>query len=320
MNVERVSPLEFAGQASRILREAWVPPSILYTAEYLRWQFGFPAKLPPLGVAAFEDREAVGFAGAAPRPACYGGERFEVYLVSFVAVRPGWRGRDIAAGLYRELLGWLKEFRAPVVTFAEAESPGERCLKKAYAAAGLQLQPFGNYPVYGSVGLPTRPTIDAWKVEEVKPDYFLVHAPPAESSQLVGTDLTSDVVRHSECDPRRRAWLVARRPGQPLAAARAALSEVQTVEGVQHVPMIDAFYLPQPDAGALRALLRAAARHWVGVDVATILTVPNSGGLSPDLLREAGLRRTARAFHGYRCDFPGGPTLAGAAGTNLEVV
>ena len=77
----------FVGSASTLLEEAWDPPAIRYSPEYLEWQLNFPDSSALPAAAAFGDGELVGFAAASPRRVRSSSERLNVALVSFVAVR-----------------------------------------------------------------------------------------------------------------------------------------------------------------------------------------------------------------------------------------
>ena len=100
-----VNGTEFATEASRILEEAWEPPTLRYTPGFLHWQLSFPSAVELPGVAAFEGTDPVGFAAATARRLRCGSAVFDMAIVSFVAVRPAWRGQGIASGLYRVLPG-----------------------------------------------------------------------------------------------------------------------------------------------------------------------------------------------------------------------
>ncbi|MGH3183078.1 MAG: GNAT family N-acetyltransferase, partial [Streptosporangiaceae bacterium] len=132
---ELVDGTAFAPQASRVLEEAWSPPALCYTPEYLRWQLSFPGPLPLPAAAALAGNDPVGFAGATWRRLRCGSARWDVAVVSFVAVRPEWRKLGVAAGIYRRLLSALRETGAPIVTYAAGGSAGERLLLRAYAEA-----------------------------------------------------------------------------------------------------------------------------------------------------------------------------------------
>jgi len=83
--IRPVDPIPFADSASALLRAAWKPPFIDYTPDYVRFQCGFPTPLPPIGIAAFDGEDPVGFVAATGRASNAG----PIYLASYLALRPG---------------------------------------------------------------------------------------------------------------------------------------------------------------------------------------------------------------------------------------
>ena len=134
-----------------MLLECWTPPCLHYSPTYLRWHLRFPASIPPIGIVAFDGEEPAGFIGATPRTVVYESESFDVYLVSFVGVRPAWRNQGIAGSLYRELLSQSELRSNPVVTFADPDSRGEELIRAQYAQAGYELTAMGRFQGYGFV-------------------------------------------------------------------------------------------------------------------------------------------------------------------------
>ncbi|HEY9180989.1 MAG TPA: GNAT family N-acetyltransferase, partial [Candidatus Baltobacteraceae bacterium] len=146
--IQRVNAAAFAQEAAHILEEAWPPPALHYTREYLRWQMTFPSDVDAIGVAAMDGREPVGFIGASPRRMRSGGESFTCFIVSFVAVRPKWRNRRVASALYAALLHEIRAARIATITFALPQSTGERLLLREYANGGFAIIPLGAYHTY----------------------------------------------------------------------------------------------------------------------------------------------------------------------------
>jgi GNAT superfamily N-acetyltransferase len=116
----------FASEASRILEDAWEPPTLRYSPGYLGWQLTFPSEVELPAVAATEGGEPVGLAAATDRRLRCGSSAFGVAVVSFVAVRPAWRNRGVASGLYRLLLKALADLSVPVITFGIPGSGGTK--------------------------------------------------------------------------------------------------------------------------------------------------------------------------------------------------
>src|SRR5438067_12967518 len=124
MRVELVSRDRFVAAAAPLLRAAWEPPAVHYSAAHLRWQLDFPGQEEPLAALAFEGDLPVGCAAATPRRLCLGEAVDEAYLVSFVAVAASHRRQGVAAQLYAGLLDSIRALQRPVVTFAPAGSGG----------------------------------------------------------------------------------------------------------------------------------------------------------------------------------------------------
>ncbi|HKI18857.1 MAG TPA: GNAT family N-acetyltransferase, partial [Isosphaeraceae bacterium] len=136
MRIERVPLLEFAESAAAILRASWQPPCLEYSADYIRWQFGYPGHPEGKGVAAFDSCEPIGFAAVVPRSLAFGGERHPALLLSFVSVRPNFRGQGVGHALYQALTEIARQTGVPVLSFAETGTAGSRLLTGSLLAAG----------------------------------------------------------------------------------------------------------------------------------------------------------------------------------------
>src|SRR2546430_1428907 len=119
LQIEPVRAVEFADQASKVLMTSWPRPCINYSPEYLAWHFRFPGALPPLAVAAFEGRTLAAFIAAVNRRLQFQGECRDIYLASFLAVHPDFRGRRIATALLDNLIKLAKPSGAPIVGFVD---------------------------------------------------------------------------------------------------------------------------------------------------------------------------------------------------------
>jgi GNAT superfamily N-acetyltransferase len=317
---ELVDGAAFAPQASRILEEAWNPPAIRYTPEYLRWQLSFPG-LTFVAAAAFDGNETVGFAGVSSRRLRSGATWWDVAVVSFVAVRPGWRNLGVAAGIYRCLLTALKELGVPVVTFAAAGSSAERLLCRAYAEAGFEVRPLGTYPVYTFLARGETPDSD-WEAVVSTDSAALpgIVENCAADSGILWSDPTSAQIDHYRLDPRSRGLiLITDRLGRLVGAAWAVRTEFHTTRGLDTVMALESVFLPRQFPLALPAVLRCAAASW-NVPPRAVVAIPSLYGFEPDALRRCGIRQTGSPFQGYLCA-PGGLRLElSAQGTNLEVI
>jgi len=214
--------IDFADTAAGILREAWPPPALDYSPEYVRWQLGYPsASGQAPAVAAFDDTIPVGFAAVTPRGIGWGSHHWQSGIVSFVSVRPEWQKKGIAAALYSALLEKISAAGMLVVTFAAADSPGEKTLLRSYEQAGFRIHPLGRYPVYGAVIRPGELSPE-WSWESCRGGLSEV-APVFENCLqnrrvLWGTPDDAEI-RHGMSHPHGRRLLVLRREGEPVAVA-----------------------------------------------------------------------------------------------------
>ena len=319
VRIEPVNPVEFADAASRILEESWPTPHVRYSPQYLRWQFGFPGPLPPLAVAAFEDAEPVGFAGATPRRARFRGHSAPLYIVSFVSVRPAWRRSGIAAALYAELLRSVRGTQAPVVTFAETGSAGQRQLLRSYDAAAFHVRPLGECPVYGYLPPPNahaRRNVE-W-TEQIDQLLPLIRA--ADDTHMIRHDPDDTVISHLSADPRFRRVVLARGPGGASAGAMVIQSEIVGRAGRELVLQIEHPCLPQATGELLRDLFTTIAGQSATLGEPVFVTAPNLSGIDPTLLRAAGLRQTRSVFAGYVCAPSSNSLVLQADAVDLEVI
>src|SRR5262249_3063731 len=104
-----------------------------------------------LGAAAFDGANPIGFAALIPRCLRWGPTPIRVLLLSFVAVRPGWRGQGVAAVVYRVLLEQAKRLGLPIIPFAETESPGQSALLRGLETAGYHRRDLGSYRTFGAL-------------------------------------------------------------------------------------------------------------------------------------------------------------------------
>lgn len=313
----------FAEQASRILEAAWRPPALRYSPAYLRWQLGFPSPTCMPAVAAFDGTEPVGFAGVTARRLRCRSQQFESGIVSFVGVRPRWWKQGIAAGLYRLLLGALRERGMPVVTFGISGSGGERSLLRAYPEAGFQVQVLGAYPIYTCMVRHEERTSN-WEAETAADptDLAGIVEACASDERVVWNDPSGEQISHYLRDPRPRSLiLLQNRKTGAMGAAWTLRSEFLTVDGVSHVTTLESVFLPRKDVEALQVLIKHASALWTAEgEQSAVISAPNLQGFDPDALRHAGIRRTGAQFQGFLCAAGPPGALAGAQSTNLEVI
>ncbi len=323
ISFDLVDGVRFADHAGRILEEAWCPPALRYSPAYLRWQLGFPSPAPMPAAAAFDGAEPVGFAGVTARRLRCRSQQLESGIVSFVGVRPRWWKQGIAAGLYRLLLGTLRERALPVVTFGISGSGGERSLLRAYPESGFQVHPLGAYPIYTCM-VRHEGRSSNWEAETAADaaDLAGIVDACASDERVVWSDPSQEQISHYLLDPRPRSLILLRnRKTGAMGAAWTVRSEFLTVHGVGHVATLESVFLPRKDVEALPVLVQHASTLWTAEGgQPSVISAPSLQGFDPGALRDAGIRRTGTRFQGFLCAASLPETLAGAEGTNLEVV
>ncbi len=294
----------FATTASAILEEAWDPPAIRYSPQYLEWQLRFPATAALPAAAAFDVGEPVGFAAASARRIRWGSERANVALVSFVAVRRSWRNQGVAAGLYHTLTSALSDRGLPVITFGTPSSPGERTLLRSYQEARFSVQPLGDYPNYARLARDT-PTDSSYEAV-VTSDLSLLRPIVDECSRdltVLWSDPTEAQMEHYAADPRARRLVIVRHSTAGLVGAAWVIQmEHRTVAGSSALKTLDCVWLRKDHARALPALCRCASAAVPNEqDGPEIIGAPNLSIFDPETLRAMGIRQTGAKFRGYYC-------------------
>lgn len=317
-SIERLSLLSVCDEAAALLRAAWTPPCVHYSAEYLAWQLSFPGP-EPLAFGAVEvDGSLSGFAAATPRRLRLEETTDYAYLVSFMAVHPERRGEGLAARLYPALLAEIAQTGRPVISFAAEGTAGERALRQAYPAAGWELSALGPCTVHGGLPRPSSsdlvidpsPTLEsvAELVEACVAPGVLWNAPDAAA------------VAHYAVGPARQVVPLATGDGAPVAVGIVAAAEFVTSDGISCAPVVEAFFCPKPQrvAEALSALVKQAAMQAPGGGP---VLFHNLQGADSAQIRAAGLRRVASPFQAFLA----APTsnnhpFSKAAATSLEIV
>jgi hypothetical protein len=249
----------------------------------------------------------------------------DVALVSFVAVRPFCRRRGIAAGLYRHLLGFIRQIGVPVITFAIAGSAGETILLRSYADAGFRVRSLGAYPKYACLIRHDAPPSNEdmeFRVCTGDPLGVLpdVVSSCASDKGILWNDPAREQIQHYLQDPRPRVLLTARSPGS--AAPQAAWSvrlDFRSAGGEDTVTAMDTVWLPRSGNTSELRKFASKAAVW-NANPSSLISLPSLYGYEGNDLRRVGIRQTGMPFNGYYCD-SGSPCLTGAfRGTNLEIV
>ncbi|MCC6551612.1 MAG: GNAT family N-acetyltransferase [Polyangiaceae bacterium] len=317
MDIEFVDPALAAEDGALVLREAWAPPVLHYTAGYLRWQLSFPGP-PPRAALARESGDPAGFMAMTPRRLRMGGITSHAYLVSFLGVRPTYQGRGLAGRLYDLMFGDLRASGLPGVVFVEAHSESaQHLLARTAQRVGLRLRRLAAHRNHGHVARRNAPAL-SMAAAEITPERALEAVDACAAAGVIHAAPDLEVLAHHGRDPRPRKLVGVEESGRVTAAGSVALFEIKTAQGIDHVPTLEALYLPEPTAERLSALLRAASAAFAGQATSPAVSVPSVAALDPALLRAAGLRATGAVYDAFVCHLEGHP-FAAAEATTLEV-
>lgn len=304
VQVRSVDPMAFADEASMVLRSAWRPPCLDYTPEYLRFQLGFPSSLSSIGVAAWQGAEPVGFVAATGRRTNLG----DLYLSSFLSLRPG-TVSSVALALVRTEIREVLRSARPMLVFAEVGSVGEYLLR-TLEILGLSKYQIGEYRVHSA--LPIQPP-EGYVVTSVTAGQWFAAADTMRDDTLLSPAFDTPTLLQFASAPGRRKFLVVSRDGVPLIVAMLGLTEMSTQSGTCRVPALHYVRMSTEDPDALVALVGAANES-----AGTVVTVPNTVGIPPEVARAARLRATGAVFAAYLC--PNNSSLPPVRGTEFEIV
>ena len=308
-------------EASLILQEAWEPPSLRYTTDYVAWQLLFPSERSHPCIIVRDNGEPVGFAAVIPRRLRRGVKQWDSGIVSFIAVRPAWRGRRLSLLMYEALCAAIREIGQPVVTFGIEGTSGAKLIERVYGNAGFKVLPLGPYPIYSFIVRKDRTPAGPWEAEVCSclPLREII-SEMGEDTGIVISDPSDAQLRHYLRDPRPRTLMMLRnRATGLLGAAWVIVSEGLTNQGVQQSIVIESVYLASYDAEAIPSLMHAAAA-WARAPSSAVVYATNLGGFDPSALRTTAIRITGRGFLGYCCVPPTAGLVEGVRATNMEII
>jgi GNAT superfamily N-acetyltransferase len=327
LSIESVDGCEFAAQAAGILHQAWPPPALRYTPEYLRWQLSFPGAVQFPAVAAFEGSKPVGFAAITARRFRLGSIQWNSGILSFVAVLPIFRGKGIAGQLYQRLLSVIKDMAVPVLVFVQARSAGERTLIRAVSSSECQLRPAGQYQLYGYLPRPNI-TIDrdcyAVKAEETEAVRMLprvVNHCATADLRTIWNDPSVAQIQHYIHDPRTRTLAVLKSHDEkPAGAAWIVQAEFEYSDYSQLITTMESVFIPWSRPECLVDVARLASAEFM-VGAQPVVTASNLVGFDSARLRMAGMRALPSVpFRAYTCAASIPKWLCDAQCTNVEIV
>jgi hypothetical protein len=307
-----VDPQAHASQAAALLRRSWAPPCLRYSDSYVRWQLTFPGAVRPRAVLAADGARTVGFVALIPRQLSTTDGVVIVYVLSFFAVDPGYRGAHIGTRLAARIVEIADR---PVLTYTEPGSRSERALAQSATARGWTFRHMATLQTYvgGADRHPEVPVV----ARQATAEEFRAAMKANGATAIAWSQPTLEQARHYMADPRGACFAIAQgMNGVTLGAALIVRSEVITASGGENVPSLDVVQLHDRHAAALRALRAFALERGGG---ASIVTAPNLQAVPADAIRLAGFRATRSAFNvaviGDAADSMTQRTVA----TNLEV-
>lgn len=318
MRIQREDPTRVAEIASQILLASWPRPCLDFSPQYLHWHFGFPGSLPAIAVLAHDGATPIGFGGLTPRRVRFCEASQAVYLLSFVAVRPEWRGQGVATAIYSELFT-AAPAGIPLVVFALRNSEGERLLRRACEEAGRYNHTLGEYCLRGYSRVEGDGHALVPPAAEASVDEFLAVAERCHDKETLWVDVNRDIVAHWLSHPWPQCLLVSRATAERPASAAVIMRE-QTLEGRSQraITSLDRLFLPAQDAASLTPLLVSAARQW-NTGSPEMVLLPNLPDLDASSLRRIGIRQTRTVFTGRLVSRDPQEPLFAAKRTNLRI-
>lgn len=315
MDYRLVDGPAWSAEASTLLALSWRPPAVLYSPKYLNWQLSFPGPWPAPAVVALDKDKVAGFAATMHRRIRHKDLLRDALLVSFVAVHPDCRNMGVAAELYAHLLDATRKYDAPLITFGQNGSAGQRCIDRAYPAAGFCLQSLGDFPVLSCMARPAT-TPSAWMpggYDELQA--AIEHC--CTRQNFVWSHPTPEQFEHYLKDPRGRRLLACYNPDKTIAGA-AWIARVEYINGgqINHVTTVDSVWLRSEQSDLLPSLVSSAGQVFPD----KIVNAPSLAMFDSQQVRQQGFRQTSAAFRGYGASASAGPPFADATGSNMEVV
>ncbi|AKT43238.1 GNAT family N-acetyltransferase [Chondromyces crocatus] len=320
IEIERTDAVTLSEQSATVLREAWVPPVLNYSDEYLEWQLRFPGA-PVIGVTARSGDDVGGFAAITPRRLKFRGEASLAYLLSFVAVRPAFRGRGVASKLYDELLDALKGSGLPAVVYVDEHSPAaQRSLLGSAERVGMRVKHLGQYANHGFAPSHESERIPLIVRDATDHGEVLSLIDACKDERVLWAAPDDALLDYYERDPRGRKLLVVEEEGVAVGAASVTLCEIMNTLGeVDRVTSVDSIWIPDPTMPRVATLFRGAAMAFLGQACSPVVSAPNVSAIPADVLRAARVRPTGAVYQAFALHSGDHPFLE-AELTNLEVV
>ena len=310
-----VDPGSHASTAAELLRASWAPPCLLYSDPYVKWQLTFPGPAQARAILATDGARAVGFVALIPRSIWVRGRVAAIYVLSFFAVHPEYRGFGIGAKMARLI---LKTCNRPTLTYADVNSASEKALATSAFARGWTFKRIAELRTYGFAGSGGHRDVPAL-ARQATVEEFLAALDGCTSTAVAWSRPTVEQLEHYVADPRGSCLAIVQGPNHvTVGGALVVRSQVVTAHGAESVPSLDAVFLNGTPAAALAALAAFALNRWPA-DGTPVVTAPNLQTVQADAIRMAGFRATRSTFNLSVMGPESDPTVRHTTTTNLEV-
>lgn len=307
IDVHQVDADTSAAAAAALLRRAWVPPCVRYSDAYVRWHLSCPAAA---AVMASDGSRPVGFVALLPRRVARDEGSASVYVLSFFAVDPDYRGAHIGLALASHAVAIADR---PIIVYTQPGSRSARVLARAANTRGwiyrhlAELRTYAGGPVARHAGVAVRnATVEEYiaaVTRSLSPGDAWRQPTPAEAA-------------HSLADPRGACFAVAEHAGVIRGAALIVRAQLMTAAGDEDVPALDSVHIDSEHAAVLGGF-RAFALEWSGDSA--VVTAANLHTIPAGAIRQAGFRATRSSFDVAVIGESSDPFVSDTRSTNLEV-
>jgi GNAT superfamily N-acetyltransferase len=290
--VEIVEGGDWSRAAAQLLMNAWPRPVLEYTEAGLRWQMEFPGRGRMAGI--WHQGQLIALGADTPRRVRWANQEQSLRILSFVAVEPQWRGRGLAAAIYRGLLAGLD---SPVLTFALRDSAGARLIENLYPEMGFHLTKLEPCVVLGQ--LPRR-WDEAWQVTEIEAEQWR----PASAADVLAMAPDQKEREHWARDPRQGCFVQARHQtsGESVFAWVVISRVLQASGEVSQAVSLECVTGGPGGTGALGAIA-AWANRWQGGE--GVVRAANLSCWDLQELRQLGWRQISTPFDSWLATPPG---------------
>lgn len=302
---------DVVGLASELMRASWVPPCLDYTQELLEWQLTFPGSPSPLYIVGLDKGRCVAFAAASPRRLRYGTWSQPFLIKSFVTVAKELRGRGVGRDLRRRIVSEIARDAHPIVRFGEIATPA---LEEDYRLSGMTISYQGPCVAMATMS-DGRAEPRLLSVQEYAEATRTLARPGG-----LALDAQADVLVHYLSDPRGRTFLgVLDHKGDLAVAAMVVRARMVGRGGVVVSVQLEQLIGKEGvDTSEIRELAAASAQWGYGGQ--GMVTIPNIGTASLELLAEAGFRQIPGRYSAWVAHPVGEPLPFESVKLNLEIV